>query len=211
MLERDNPYTAVNNPSGTLWEWLVMPQGLINAPATFNRCVTNLLRSVRDFAPSYFDDVFVHSRAMDGKTDVYVDRIHVRKVLTITREHQLFANLKKCIFAANEIPLFGCIVGKNGVRPDPEKIKAISDWPVLVDAKELRKFLGLAACLKNSRKYAEITVHLSRLLKKNERWSWSAEFQHAFEGIKISLTQSPVLAIADQDRPFHVVWDASDF
>ena len=39
------------------------------APATFNRCVTNLLRSVREFVPSYFDDVFVHSRAMDGQTD----------------------------------------------------------------------------------------------------------------------------------------------
>ena len=45
------------------------PQGLSNAPATFNRCVTNLLRSVREFSPSYFDDVFVHSRAMDGQTD----------------------------------------------------------------------------------------------------------------------------------------------
>ncbi|OWY90179.1 reverse transcriptase, partial [Phytophthora megakarya] len=43
-------------PSGMLWEWPVMPQGLKNAPATFNRCVTHLLRSVRDFAPSYFDD-----------------------------------------------------------------------------------------------------------------------------------------------------------
>ena len=67
MRERDIPYTAVSTPSGMLWEWLVLPQGLSNAPATFNRCVTNLLRPVREFAPSYFDDVFVHSRAMNGK------------------------------------------------------------------------------------------------------------------------------------------------
>uniref|UniRef100_A0AAV1TTZ1 Reverse transcriptase domain-containing protein n=1 Tax=Peronospora matthiolae TaxID=2874970 RepID=A0AAV1TTZ1_9STRA len=72
MRERDIPYTAVITPSGMLWEWLVMPQGLSNTPATFNRCFTNMLRSVRDFAQSYFDDVFVHSRAMDGKTDVEV-------------------------------------------------------------------------------------------------------------------------------------------
>uniref|UniRef100_A0AAV1U4U1 Reverse transcriptase domain-containing protein n=1 Tax=Peronospora matthiolae TaxID=2874970 RepID=A0AAV1U4U1_9STRA len=72
MRERDIPYTAVSTPSGILWEWLVMPQGLSNAPATFNRCVTNLLRPVRNFEPSYFDDIFVHSRAMDGKTDVEV-------------------------------------------------------------------------------------------------------------------------------------------
>ncbi|KAG3022628.1 hypothetical protein PC119_g9224 [Phytophthora cactorum] len=61
MRESDIPLTAVSTPRGMLWEWLVMPQGLKNAPATFNRCVTHLLRSVRDFAPSYFDDVFVHS------------------------------------------------------------------------------------------------------------------------------------------------------
>uniref|UniRef100_A0AAV1U6I6 Reverse transcriptase/retrotransposon-derived protein RNase H-like domain-containing protein n=1 Tax=Peronospora matthiolae TaxID=2874970 RepID=A0AAV1U6I6_9STRA len=148
---------------------------------------------------------------MDGKSDVEVHRYHVRQVLTIMRKHQLFANLKKCKFAADEIPLLGCIVGKNGVRPDPEKIKAISDWPVPVDVKGLRKFLGLVAYLdKYSRNYAEMTVHLSRLLKKNERWSWGAECQHSFLSIKKSLIQSPVLAVADQDRPFHVVCDASD-
>uniref|UniRef100_A0AAV1UGD7 Reverse transcriptase n=1 Tax=Peronospora matthiolae TaxID=2874970 RepID=A0AAV1UGD7_9STRA len=107
---------------------------------------------------------------MDGKTDVEVRRIHVRKVLTLMREHKLFANLKKGKFASSEIPLLGCIVGKKGVRPDPEKIKAISDWPVPVDVKELRKILGLAAYLHQySRNYAEMTVHLSRLLRKNER------------------------------------------
>uniref|UniRef100_A0AAV1V8N4 Reverse transcriptase domain-containing protein n=1 Tax=Peronospora matthiolae TaxID=2874970 RepID=A0AAV1V8N4_9STRA len=212
MRERDIPYTTVSTPSGMLWEWLVMPQGLSNAPATFNRCVSHLSRPVREFAPSYFDDVFIHSRAMDGKSDVEVHRYHVRQVLTIMRKHQMFANLKKCIFAASEIPLLGCTVGKNGVRPDPEKIEAITDWPVPVDVKGLQKFLGLAAYLnKYSRNYAEMTVHLSRLLEKNERWLWNAECQRSFDGIKQSLIQSPVLAIADQDRPFHVVCDASGF
>ena len=87
MREREIPYTAVSTPSGMLWEWLVMSQEMSNAPATFNRCVTNLLRSVREFAPSYFDDVFVHSRAMDGQTYLGVHRLHVRKVLTLMREH----------------------------------------------------------------------------------------------------------------------------
>ncbi|KAG2775317.1 hypothetical protein PC129_g21908 [Phytophthora cactorum] len=78
MRESDIGLTAVSTPSGILWEWLVMPQGLTNAPATFNRCVTHLLRSVRDFAPSYFDDVFVYSRAVNGKTDVEVHKEHLR-------------------------------------------------------------------------------------------------------------------------------------
>ena len=85
---------------------------------------------------------------MDGMADVEVHRIHVRKVLTLMREHKLYANLKKYIFAASEIPLLGCIVGKSGVRPDPEKIKAITDWPVRVDVKGLRVFHGFAAYIR---------------------------------------------------------------
>ncbi|CAI5726382.1 unnamed protein product [Peronospora effusa] len=137
---------------------------------------------------------------MDGKTDVEVHRLHVRKVLTLMREHKLYANLKKCIFAASEIPLLGCIVGKNGVRPDPEKIKAITDLPVPVDVKSLKQFFGVAAYLhKYSRNYAKVTVHLSCLLKKNVKWNWNADCQRSFERIKQSLMQSTVLAIADQD------------
>ena len=95
MRERDIPFTPVSTPSIMLWEWLVMPQGLSNAPATFNRCVTHLLRPVRDFATSCFDGVFVHSRAMDGKSDVEVHRLHFRRVLTLMHNHKLYANLKK--------------------------------------------------------------------------------------------------------------------
>jgi len=212
MRESDIPFTAVSTPSGMLWEWLVMPQGLTNAPATFNRCVSHLLRPVREFAPSYFDDVFIHSRAQDGLSDLEMHRIHVRKVLSLLREHQLYANLKKCIFAAPEIPVLGCFVSKSGVRPDPEKIRAIAEWPTPANVKDLRKFLGLATYLhKYSRNYAAMALPLSSLLKKDMEWAWSAECQQAFDSIKKSLMEAPVLAIANQDKPFYVVCDASDF
>ncbi|KAF1328976.1 reverse transcriptase, partial [Globisporangium splendens] len=188
MREKDIPLTAVSTPSGMLWEWLVMPQGLANAPATFNRCVTQLLRPVRDFAPSCFDDVFIHSRASDAASDV------------------------ECMFGVDEIPVLGCFVGKNGVRPDPEKIKAINDWPVPTSQKDLRKFLGLATYLhKYSQNYAGIIRPLSPLLKKDVDWKWSDECQDAFVKVKSSLMEAPVLAIADHERPFYVVCDASDF
>ena len=82
-------------------------------------------------------DVFVHSRAMDGKTDVEVRRTHVRQVRTLMRKHKLYANLKKCIFAASKIPLLGCIVSKHAIRPDPETTESITNWHVPVDVKEL--------------------------------------------------------------------------
>ncbi|KAG3165643.1 hypothetical protein PC128_g19873 [Phytophthora cactorum] len=182
MRESDIALTAVSTPSGMLWEWLIMPQGLKNAPATFNRCVTHLLRSVRDFAPSYFDDVFVHSRAVNGKTDVEVHKEHLRKLLGLMRKHKLYANLKKCIFGASKIPILGCLVAKNGARPDPEKVRVI-------------KLRGQDS-------------PLSQLLKKETERKWTAECQQAF---KQGLAEAPILAVADQDRPFHVVCDASDF
>ncbi|KAG2993465.1 hypothetical protein PC120_g22247 [Phytophthora cactorum] len=160
---------------GMLWEWLVMPQGLMNAPATFNRCVTHLLLSVRGFAPSYFDDVFVHSRAVNGKTDVEVHKDHLRKLLGLMRKNKLYANLKKCIFGASEIPILGCLVGKNAVRPDPVKVRVIREWPTLSNVKELRQLLGLATYLgKYAENYAGKIRPLSQLLKKEAEWKWTA-------------------------------------
>ncbi|KAG2770188.1 hypothetical protein Pcac1_g18799 [Phytophthora cactorum] len=142
------------------------------------------------------------------------------------RKHKLYANLKKCIFGASEIPILGCLVGKNGVRPDPEKVRVISEWPTLSNVKELRQFLGLATYLcKYVENYAGKIRPLSQLLKKEAEWKWTAECQQAFDAVKQAfdavkqafdavkqgLTEAPILAVADQDRPFHVVCDASDF
>ncbi|GMF35226.1 unnamed protein product [Phytophthora fragariaefolia] len=77
MRESDIPLTAVSTSSGMLWEWLVMPQGLSNAPATFNRLVTQLFRPMRHFVQTYFDDIFVHSRASEGKTAVEATSVSV--------------------------------------------------------------------------------------------------------------------------------------
>ncbi|KAF1332749.1 reverse transcriptase, partial [Globisporangium splendens] len=212
MREDDAPLTAVSTPSGMLWEWLVMPQGLKNAPATFNRMVTNLLRPLRGFAPSYFDDIFVHSKTTGEKSDVDVHLDHLRQVFQVMRENKLYANLKKCIFFAPEIPVLGCFVGKHGVRVDPEKVKAIDDWPVPQNVKQLRQWLGLANYLhKYTRNYAALVQPLTQLLKKDIEWEWSSDHQAAFAEVKRSLREAPVLAIANHDKPFHVVCDASDY
>ena len=78
---------------------------------------------------------------MGGKKDVEAHRTYVHQVLTLMRKHKMYANLKKCVLAASKMPLLGCIVAKHGVRPDPEKIKAITDWPVLVDVKRPKRSL----------------------------------------------------------------------
>jgi hypothetical protein len=164
-----------------LWEWLVMPQGLKNAPATFNRMVSHVLRPLRDFAPSYFDDVFIHSKRQDSLTALKAHKEHLRALFSVMREHKLYANLKKCIFAAPEIPVLGCIVGRNGTRPDPEKVKAIVECPVPKNVKELRQFLGLANYLhKYTRNYADIVRPLTQLLRNDIPWSWTDDRNVSF-------------------------------
>ncbi|KAL4114536.1 hypothetical protein PRIC2_014470 [Phytophthora ramorum] len=164
------------------------------------------------FVQTYFDDIFVHSRASGDKTAVEVHVNHLREVLMCMRENRLYANINKCIFGAEEIPFLGCFLGKDGVRADPEKICAIAQWPVPVSQKDLRKWLGLANYLhKYSANYAEMARPLTNLLKKEAEWSWNDEAQQAFEAIKSSLQSAPILALPDDDRPFSVVCDASDF
>ncbi|KAE8963218.1 hypothetical protein PF011_g29119 [Phytophthora fragariae] len=212
MRESDIPLTAVSTPSGMLWEWLVMPQGLKNAPATFNRMVTHVLRPLRDFAPSYFDDIFVHSRAEGDLSAVEVHVRQLRQVFQVTRENKLYANLKKCVFCAPEIPVLGCYVSKNGVRADPEKISSICSWPTPTSPTELRQWLGLANYLhKYTMDYAGLIQPLSSLLKKDATWLWRPEHQAAFDSVKKSLASAPILMLPDDSKPFHVVCDASDF
>ncbi|KAG2759724.1 hypothetical protein Pcac1_g28243 [Phytophthora cactorum] len=121
-----------------------MPQGLSNAQATFNRMVTQLFRPLRAYAQTYFDDIFVHSRAGDGKTAMEVRLGHLRRVLEVMRANKLYANIDKCVFASPEIKVLGCFVSNVGVRADPEKVKAVAAWLMPRSQKDLRKWLGLA-------------------------------------------------------------------
>ena len=85
-----------------LWKWLVMPYELSNAPATFNRLVTQLFRPHRGYARTYFDDIFVHSRAEQGRSAVDNHIDHLRAVLGCMRTNKLYANASKCIYGADE-------------------------------------------------------------------------------------------------------------
>ncbi|POM74539.1 Pol protein [Phytophthora palmivora] len=193
MREDDIPLTAVSTLIRMLWEWLVIPQGLSNVPATFNRLVTQLFRPLRTFAQTYVDDIFVHSRATGGQTAMEVQLKHLRRVFEVMRANKLYANIDKCVFAAEEIKVVG-------VRADPGKVKAIAAWPTPRSQKDLRKWLCLAIYIhKYSAGYDELARSLSDLLKKDSDWVWEQQHQEAFDSIKASLQHAPVLALADMN------------
>ncbi|POM64856.1 Retrotransposon nucleocapsid protein [Phytophthora palmivora] len=155
---------------------------------------------------TYFDDIFVHSRAEDGQTAMEVHPINLRRVFAVMRASKLFVNIGKCVFAADEIKVLGCFVSRVGVRADPGKVKAIAAWPTPRSQKDLLKWLGLANYLhKYSAGYAELARHVSDLLKKDADWVWEQQHQDAYDSIKASLQHAPALALPDENKSFSVL------
>ncbi|GMF55569.1 unnamed protein product [Phytophthora fragariaefolia] len=184
MRESDIPLTPVSTPSGMLWAWLVMPQGLLNAPATFNRLVTQLFRPLRAFAQTYFDDIFVHSRAENGQTAM---EVHLGTSVKCLRSCELTSSMSTSTNASLAL----------------RRSKS---------QKDLRKWLGLANYLhKYSAGYAGLAKHLSDLLKKDTDWRFERQHQESFDSIKASLQRAPIMALPDESKLLSVVCDASDY
>ncbi|KAG3114184.1 hypothetical protein PI124_g6985 [Phytophthora idaei] len=102
-----------------------MLQGLKNSLATFNRTIVNLLRTFRDFAPTYFGDIFSPCRAEGDMTDVEVHLQHLRQMPQVMGDSKPHANLKKCIICAPETPVLGSYVSTEGFRRDLDKVEVI--------------------------------------------------------------------------------------
>lgn len=121
------------------YEFLVMPFGLCNAPATFTTIMNAAFHDEMDeCVVVYIDDILVFSKMKEQHA------LDVAKVLTKLREHSLFANAKKSEFFLKELEFLGHVLNEKGIKPDPKKIKAIVEWEVLQTQKGVRSLLGLA-------------------------------------------------------------------
>ncbi len=124
------------------------------------------------------------------------------------------ANIKlkasKCHFAYPQVTDLGHIVSRNGIQPDPDKISAAKDFPVPKKVKDVRSFLGLANYYRRFiHNFAKIAAPLTALLRKNVKFHWTDDCQHAFNTLKMSLVLAPVLSFPDFTLPFELYVDAS--
>ncbi|CAM4533278.1 unnamed protein product, partial [Lepidochelys kempii] len=190
-----------------LYEFNVLPFGLRNAPATFQRLVDGLLTGLGEYAVAYLDDVAIFS-------DSWADHLeHLQKVLERIREAGLTVKAKKCQIGLNRVTYLGHQVGQGTISPIQAKVDAIQKWPVPKSKKQVQSFLGLAGYYRRFvPHYSQIAAPLTDLTKKKQpnAVQWTGKCQKAFNKLKATLKSDPVLRAPDFDKPFLVTTDASE-
>lgn len=187
-----------------LYEWLVMPFGLSNAPASFQSLMNEVFQSqLRKSVLVFFDDILVYSTTWTSHLQ------HLKEVLSLMRQHTLYAKLSKCCFGFTTVDYLGHTISQEGVHMDKSKVRAVLDWPLPQNLKQLRGFLGLSGYYRRFIKnYATLVAPLTALLKK-DAYEWNKPATDAFKALKNAITAAPVLALPNFSKPFMLETDAS--
>ena len=214
--------TAFPTPFG-LYQWRVMPMGLCNAPAVFQRAMNQILRPHIEagYCLVYIDDIIIYSKSLEA----HVTQLDA--VLTSLRQHNLFCQLPKCVWARSSIKYLGHIVSGKGVLPDPAKVHALDHWgtPPIVPEEgisqseynavqqrkvhECRRFLGFMNYFARFiPRYAELALPLYEQTQ-NQSPPWSAQCTASWNLLKSALRSATLMYHPVFTEPFHVYLDAS--
>ncbi|KMQ88476.1 reverse ribonuclease integrase [Lasius niger] len=170
------PITAFTIPGRGLYQFTVMPFGLHSAPATFQRLLDQVLGP--ELEPNvfvYLDDIIVISETFDQHFHLLAE------VFRRLRDARLRLNPDKCRFCVERLKYLGHVIDREGIRTDPEKVSAVADWPEPRTVKQVRQFLGMASWYRRFvANFSTIVTPLTQLTKKNARWKWGTDEEHAF-------------------------------
>ena len=171
------------------YEFLVMPFGLMNAPATFMDLINRVFRPYLDqFVVVFIDDILVYSKNEEEHEK------HLRIVLQTLREKQLYSKLSKCDFWLKEVFFLCHIVFAEGIKVGLAKIEAIMKWTPPQNVTKVRSFVGLVEYYRRFVKgFSVIASALTKMLRKDVKFEWNDKCQASFEQLKQLLNKSPVL------------------
>jgi hypothetical protein len=189
------------------YKFTVIPFGLCNAPATFQRLMDTVLRDILwQFVIVYIDDINVDSKTFDEHL------LHLEQAFLRLKQAGLKLSLEKCFFFKDKIPFLGHVVSRKEIHTDPEKLRTIKEFPVPKDLMQLQGFIALASYYRKFVKgFSSIAEPLNRLLKKNTPYIWSKDQHDAFEKFKTCLMTPPILAYPNFGKSFILYTDASTF
>jgi len=203
--ESDRWATAFVNHRG-LWQYKVLPFGLKNAPAAFQRLMDMVLgENRRDYCLCYIDDVIIFSKTLEEHL------AHIDLVVQKLKAAGLTINPKKTQLCLQQIKYLGMIVTPEGYSPDPEKVAAIQDFPEPANKKKLLSFLGSCNFYHNFLpRVSDIAAPLHNLLKQKTVWKFDDACKAAFKAIKQLILDHNKLYFPDMNLPFTIRTDASD-
>ena len=203
LTDRAKEVSAFATPNG-LYQYKVMPFGMKNSPATFQRLVNNVICGL-DGCDAYIDDVIIYS-------DSWSDHLQrIRKFFDRLSTAKLTVNLAKTEFCHATVTFLGHLVGQGHVKPLEAKVNAISEFPVPKCKRQLMRFLGMAGYYRKfCKNFSGIAEPLTNLLKKSTKFKWNDKCQDAFDRLKAILKSAPVLLAPDFDKCFKLAVDASD-
>ena len=205
LSEKDRPKTAFSTFGGALWQFTVMPFGLCNAPATFERLMERVLSGLSWVKCLVFlDDIIVFSKTFDEHIQ------NLKEIFIRLKEANLKLSPKKCTLLQHEVSFLGHIVSNHGVSTDPHKTKAISEWPIPRNVKDVRSFIGICSYYRRFVKdFAKVAKPLHQLTETNKQFVWTDECQSAFDELKLLLTTTPILSYPKEHGLFILDTDAS--
>ncbi|KAK5775278.1 hypothetical protein PVK06_043151 [Gossypium arboreum] len=135
---------------------------------------------------------------------------HLRLVLQILWDKQLYAKFSKCKFWLREVSFLGHVVSASGIRVDPNKISSILNWKPPRNITEVRSFLGLAGYYRRFVKgFSMIATPMTKLLQKDVKFEWTEKCQKSFDQLKTYLTEAPILVQPESGKEFVIYSDAS--
>ena len=189
--EKDVHKTAFKTQFG-LFEFTVLPFGLTAAPSTFQRLMNHGIKPhEKDCVMCYLDDILIHSKSVDEH-----QLRHLDEILHILSENNPKLRLEECDFAMNALDYgLGHTISGQGIQPSESKIRAVRDWPIPKNVKDVQSFLGFCNFYQRYMKnYSKTACPLYNLTRKGIEFQWDKPCHDAFVQLENTLTTAPVLA-----------------